>query len=359
VDFLRGLAMACMVLVNNPGDRLHVYPELRHAAWNGWTAADFIFPIFLFLVGVCVALAVKRDTVLAGEMDDFWKKVVKRAVILFLLGLLENAYLQFSLENLRIPGVLQRIAIVYLAVVWLHVRLGSREIVSVVMTILLGYWLLLAVVPVPGLGVASMGADANLEGWLDQLLLHNHIWKYKTSWDPEGILSTFPAITVGLIGVLAGRWLRLGGQGVARVLALGLGMLLLGFLWNAWFPINKSLCTSSFVLFVGGAGVMLLASCHWLMDVRGKVAWGRPVVIFGINPLAVYVVASFLAATLRHIKLPDGMGGEINLQVYLFRTFFSGWAHRSLASLAWAALFLLVMFLGAWALYRRRVVIKA
>jgi predicted acyltransferase len=348
-----------MIVVNNPGDRLHVYPELRHAAWNGWTAADLIFPIFLFLVGVCVGLAVQRDTIVAGAADDFWKKVVKRAAVLFFLGLLENAYLHFSLENLRIPGVLQRIAIVYLAAVWLHVRLGSRGIVSVVITILLGYWLLLAFVPVPGLGAPSMGADANLEGWLDQLLLHNHIWKYKTSWDPEGILSTFPAVALGLIGVLAGRWLRLGGQGAARVLGVGLVMLLLGLVWNAWFPINKSLCTSSFVLFVGGAGVMLLASCHWLMDVRGKVAWGRPVVILGINPLAVYVTASFLAATLRHSKLSDGMGGEINLQAYLFGTLFSGWTHLSLASLAWGVLFLLVMFLGAWALYARRVVIKA
>jgi len=351
--------MACMILVNNPGDPLHVYPQLQHAAWNGWTAADFIFPIFLFLAGVCAALAVNRDTVLAGKMPCFWNKVVKRTCILFLLGLLENAYLRFSLENLRILGVLQRIAIVYLAAVWLHVRLGNRGIASVVITTLLGYWLLLALIPVPGLGHPSLGADANLEGWLDQLLLHNHIWKRNTSWDPEGILSTFPAIALGLIGVLAGRRLRAGGQGAARMLAWGLGMLLLGRLWHEWFPINKSICTSSFVLFVGGAGLMLLAGSHWLMDGRGKTAWAKPLVILGTNPLTIYMAASFFAATLRHIKLPDGAGGTITLQTSLFGTLFSGWTHSSLASLAWAALFLLIMFPGAWALYTRRIVIKA
>jgi predicted acyltransferase len=227
------------------------------------------------------------------------------------------------------------------------------------MTILLGYWLLLACVPVPGLGHPSMNADANLEGWLDQLVLRNHIWKRKTTWDPEGILSTFPALALGLVGVLAGRWLRLGGQRGGRVLALGLGMLLLGLLWSQRFPINKSLCTSSFVLFVGGAGIMLLVSSHWLMDVCGKVSLATPLVMLGSNPLAVYVAASFLAATLRHIKMPDGVGGTISLQAYLFRTLFSGWANGPLASLAWAVLFLSCIFLGAWALYSHRIVIKA
>lgn len=359
VDFMRGLAVAGMILANNPGDRLHVYQELRHAAWNGWTAVDFIFPLFLFLVGVSVALAVNRDQAPAGEAGRFWSKVFKRALLLFSLGLLENAYLHFGLENLRIPGVLQRIAIVYLAAVWLHVRLGSRGIVSTVVAILLGYWLLLGFMPVPGVGHPSLDATANLEGWLDQLLLHNHTWKRGTSWDPEGVLSTFPAIALGLIGVLAGRWLRLGGQGVVRVLAVGLALHLSGLFWHAWFPINKSLCSSSFVLFVGGAGVMLLAGSHWLMDGRGQVAWAKPFVILGINPLTVYVAASFLAATLRHITLPDGMGGNMHLQAYLFRGYFSGWMQGSLASLAWAVLFLLVMFLGAWALYARRIVIKA
>lgn len=359
VDFLRGLAIAGMIVVNNPGDRQHVYPLLRHAVWNGCTVADFIFPTFLFLVGVCVALAVDRDKVRAGEADRFWAKVVKRAAILFALGLLENVYLHLHLENLRIPGVLQRIAVVYLATVWLHVRLGNRGVVTTVVTILVGYWLLLVFVPVPGLGRPSLGRDANLEGWLDQLLLHNHIWKYGTTWDPEGVLSTVSAVTLGGIGLLAGRWLRANGRGTGRVFGLGLAMLVSGLVWNSWFPMNKSLCTSSFVVFVAGGGVMLLAGGHWLLDRRASSVWARPFVILGINPLTVYVVASAVASTLRHIKLADGLGGKITLQTFLYRALFAGWPQDALASLAWAVLFLLLLFPLAWILYARRIAIRA
>jgi predicted acyltransferase len=358
VDFLRGLAIACMIVVNNPGDSRHVFPQLLHAAWNGWTVADFVFPLFLFLVGVCVALAVNRETVVAAA-NGFWSRVVKRAAILFLLGLLENAYLCLSLENLRIPGVLQRIAIVYLAVVWLHVRFGRRGIAALIAAILIGYWLFLAFVPVPGLGQPSLASDANWQGWLDQLILGRHIWRFQTTWDPEGILSTVPAIALGLLGLLAGRWLRSGGRDTGRALVWGLALLLLGLVWNVWFPINKTLCTSSFVLLTGGSGVALLAASHWLLDGNDKAAWVRPVLLLGRNPLAIYVAASFLASTLRHIRLPDAAGGSSSLQVWLFRQLFSGWTAPQAASLAWGVLFLVPLLLGAWALARRRILIRA
>jgi predicted acyltransferase len=358
VDCLRGLAVACMIVVNNPGDPLYVYPQLRHAAWNGLTLADGVFPVFLFLLGVCVPLAVNRDTVLAGKADRFWNKALRRTGILFGLGLLENAYLHLSVADLRLPGVLQRIALVYLAAAWLHVRLRNRGLVATIAGILLGYWLLLAFTPVPGLGHPNLEADANLEGWLDQLLLRHHIWHQGTTWDPEGVLSTFPAIALGLIGVLGGRWLRASGQGVPRGMAVGLILLLMGLVWSPWFPINKSICSSSFVLCVGGAGIALLAAGHWLLDGRGQLAWARPLVILGTNPLSLYVAASFLASTLRHIRLADGLGGQTSLQAYLFRALFSDWTNGALASLAWAVLFLLPLFLCAWALFARRIIIK-
>ena len=353
VDSLRGLAVAVMIVVNNPGDRQHVFPQLRHAAWNGLTLADCVFPLFLFLVGISVGLAVDRDRAPAG----LWPKAVKRAGILFALGLLENAYWRFSFESLRVPGVLQRIALVYLAAVWAHARLSRRAVAAVVLTILLGYWLLLAVVPVPGLGRPSLDPAANLQGWLDQLLLGGHIWRSNTTWDPEGVLSTFPAMALGLVGVLAGRWLRQGGPGTGRVVVAGLALLGLGLVWNAWFPINKSICTSSFVLVVGGAATALLAGSHWLMDLRGRAAWAKPLTMLGTNALPVYVVASFLAASLRHIQMPGGPGGPVRLQAYLHQGLFPQ-AHSELASLGWSVLFLLVMGLGAWALYARRIVIK-
>ena len=359
VDILRGLAIAGMIVVNNPGDALHIYPQLRHAVWNGCTVADFVFPLFLFLVGVCVALAVDREAVAAGQAPGFWPKVLRRTAILFLLGLLENAYLRLSLETLRIPGVLQRIALVYLAVVWLHVRLDRRGIAALLAAILVGYWLVLALVPVPGLGHPSLGMDANLQGWLDQLVLGRHIWRFKTTWDPEGLLSTLPAIGLGLLGLLAGLWLRSGSRGTSRVLAWGLALLLLGLGWSVWFPLNKSLCTSSFVLVTGAAGIMLLAGGHWLFDGGRQTPLGKPLLLLGQNPLALYVAASFLASTLRHIKLSDAVGGTSNLQEFLFRWLFSGWGDRPAASLAWGVLFLLPLLLGAWALHARRIVLRA
>ena len=176
-----------MIVVNNPGDSRHVFPQLRHAVWNGLTLADCVFPLFLLLVGTSVGLSIDRDRVRAGQAAGFWPKVGRRTGILFALGLLENAYWRFSFESLRLPGVLQRIALVYLVAVWVHVRLGSRTIAGLILTILLSYWLLLIWVPVPGLGRPSLDADSNLQGWLDQLLLGNHIWKYGTTWDPEGV----------------------------------------------------------------------------------------------------------------------------------------------------------------------------
>ena len=358
VDWMRGLVIAWMILANNPGDYLHVYQELTHTPWNGWTATDFVFPLFLFIVGVSVALSVNRETVRAGGGVHFWRKVFRRSALLIAIGLLENAYPYFDLASLRIPGVLQRIAVVYIAVVWLHIRLQNKGIVAVIVAVLVGYWALMAFVPIPGVGYPSMDFHANLEAWLDQVMLHNHIWQYDTQWDPEGILSTFPAMTLGLIGVLVGRWLRSGRPGMLRAFVLGLGMFLTGLLWHEWYPINKSICTSSFVLFVGGFGVMLLVAGHWLIDGRDKTAWTKPFVIMGLNPLAIYVVSEFVSATLYWIKIPDGRPGGINLQAYLFKTLFGGWTYGYLASLAWSALFLLAMFLGAWALYARRIVVK-
>jgi len=364
VDCLRGLAVAVMIVANNPGDSQHVFPQLRHAAWNGLTLADCVFPLFLLLVGTSVGLSIDRDRVRTGPAADFWPKALKRTGILFALGLLENAYWRFSFESLRLPGVLQRIAIVYLVAAWLHVRLCSRAIAGLILTILLSYWLLLAWVPVPGVGRPSLEAGLNLQGWLDQLLLGHHIWKYSTTWDPEGVLSTFPAIALGLIGVLAGRWLRRGAPAPVRVAGLGLALLGLGLVWSLWFPLNKSICSSSFVLVIGGAGVVLLAATHWLLDGRGRAvwpawaAWARPLTMLGTNALAIYATASFLAASLRHIQLPVGPGGSMRLQAYLYHELFAGQAHTAWASLGWSLLCLLVMLLGAWALSARRIVIK-
>jgi predicted acyltransferase len=359
VDALRGLAIAGMIVVNNPGDRKQVFPQLLHAPWHGLTLGDCVFPLFLFLVGVCTGLALAPE---AGNdprtRQRLWRKILTRSGLLFLLGLAENAYLRLSLEALRIPGVLQRIAVVFLASAWLHLHLGRRGLVAVIAAILAGYGLLLATVPVPGLGSPSIERHANLQGWLDQLVLGRHIWKFGTTWDPEGLLSTLPAIALGLIGVLAGRWLRSGGQGWVRICGLGLALVAAGLVWNISLPFNKSLCTSSFVLTTGGLALSSLAVAHALLDSRTKPGWARPLAILGRNPLLLYVVASFLASSLRHLKVADAAGQTVNLQTWLYTALFGGWPPGPLPSLAWGVAFLLPLFLLAWVLDVRRISIR-
>ena len=359
VDALRGLAIAAMIVVNNPGDRRFVYPQLLHAHWHGLTLADVIFPLFLFFVGVCVALAIAPDKPRdATARARLWRKILLRAAVLFALGLGENAYLRLSFEALRIPGVLQRIAVVYLAAAWLQSRLSSRALAVVAAVTLLGYWLLLAAVPVPGLGQPSLGREANLQGWLDQLVLGRHIWKFGTTWDPEGVLSTLPAMALGFIGVLAGRWLRQGGGQSGRVFGLGLAMTAAGCAWDAVFPINKSLCTSSFVLATAGLGLTLLAGAHAVLDGRPPAAWARPLGILGRNPLFLYVTASFLAASLRHVQYTDAAGQTINLQKALYPALFGFLPPGPFPSLCWGLAMLGVMYLLALALHARGIVIR-
>ncbi|WP_052360189.1 acyltransferase family protein [Solidesulfovibrio alcoholivorans] len=361
VDCLRGLAVAGMILANNPGDQTHVYAPLRHAAWHGATAADLVFPLFLFLVGASVALAVDREAVAAGLVPGFRLRALKRVCVLFLLGLGENAWLRLSVAALRIPGVLQRIAVVYAVAAWLHVRVrADRTLVAIVAGALLGYWLLLAWAPVPGLGQPSLAREANLEGWLDQFVFGRHIWKAGTLWDPEGVLSTLPAAALGLVGVLAGRWLRRGGTGAFGVAAAGAAMIALGLAWDAALPFNKSLFTSSFACFAGGVGVTLLAVAHRLLDgPEHPAAWAAPLQALGKNALAVYVAASLAATVLRHITLPAGAGVRTSLQTVCFRALFGGWPDPYAASLAWAVLFLLAAWGAAAALAARGLTIRA
>jgi predicted acyltransferase len=359
VDVMRGLAVGWMILANNPGDYMHVFREMVHAKWDGWTATDFVFPTFLFLVGVSAALAVNKDKVRAGEIPHFWPKTFKRSAILFGLGLFENAFPYFDLHHLRIPGVLQRIALVYLAVVFLHLHLGNKGVMRAILVILVGYCILLKYVPVPGYGAPSLTGDINLEGWLDRKILRGHIWEYDTNWDPEGILSTFPAIAMGLIGVMCGRWLRSGDEKQAGLVFLyGFLMHVTGLAWNMRFPINKNLFTSSFALFVGGAAVMLLVLLHYRLDIQAKTRFTKPFLALGTNSLAIYVASEIIAVILFLIKVPLPNADPKCLHFFLYDIFFAFWKHHYAASLAWSLSFLAMLLVPTWVMYKRGVVIK-
>jgi predicted acyltransferase len=360
VDFLRGATVAFMIVANNPGDTSNVYRELLHSHWHGWTVVDFIFPLFLFLVGVSVALAVRRGS-LEARKGGIWPRAVKRAAVLFVLGLVVNGFPFFDLNSLRIPGVLQRIAVVYLAALWLHRRLGKYGVAGLAMGILVAYWLLWAFVPVPGLGYPTMDSEYNLEGWLDQMLMRGHIWEYDTSWDPEGVLSTFPCISLALFGVLAGRWLKAEAEkkpGYLVVVGVGLAMYLGGLAWDAWFPINKSITTSSFVLFVGGFALVMVAVAHRLMDDGPPRAWMLPFLALGRNALFIYVASQLLAQVLFVTRLPWVATGGKSLHFWLFDGMFGSIGDRYAASMLWALALLATLTLVAVVMDRKGWVVK-
>src|SRR5688500_14105220 len=243
LDVFRGLTVAGMVIVNNPGTWRAVYPPLRHADWHGWTPTDLIFPFFLFIVGVAIPFALEP-----GGTRGTIAHVRRRAAIIFALGLALNAAWGFDPATMRIPGVLQRIAVCYLlaALLFLATRWRTQAIVAA--ALLVGYWAAMTLVPVPEHGAGDLGKEGNLAGWIDRTLLGDHVWRVSRVYDPEGILSTLPALATVLLGVLAGHWLhtsRTPAHKSVGLLAAGVAGTGIGLLWGAWFPINKSLWTSS------------------------------------------------------------------------------------------------------------------
>ena len=205
LDFFRGITVAAMILVNNPGDWAHIYAPLEHAPWNGWTPTDLIFPFFLFIVGVSIAFAIGSRKEEGGVMS----KIVRRGLTLFLLGLFLNFFPKFDIATVRILGVLQRIALVYLACSFIFLKATPRQQVYLLAFLLVGYWILLTVIPVPGVGYANLEPESNLAAWFDRIILTPaHVYKPAKVWDPEGLLSTLPAIGTGILGMLTGTWLR-------------------------------------------------------------------------------------------------------------------------------------------------------
>src|SRR5918997_6562826 len=245
LDVFRGITIAGMILVNNPGTWSSIYWPLRHAEWHGWTPTDLIFPFFLFIVGVSITLAFARRMESGGDEYDLLKKVLKRSVLIFALGLFLNGFPYFNLAEIRIAGVLQRIAVCYFvaSIIFLKVK-NWRTQAIIAAALLLLYWALMTVVPVPGFGAGDLGKEGNLAAYIDRWLLGPHIWKGGKVFDPEGLLSTIPAITTTICGVLTGHWLRSKRTEMEKVAGMffaGACAVIVGWVWHSWFPINKSL----------------------------------------------------------------------------------------------------------------------
>jgi predicted acyltransferase len=351
VDALRGLTVAAMVLVNNPGTWRAVYPPLRHADWHGWTPTDVIFPFFVFIVGVAIPLAVGPRAESAGRAPVVLR-VVRRSLVIFGLGIVLNGFPWYAWATLRIPGVLQRIAVCYLVAALIYLTTGTRTQALIASGLLVGYWLAMTVVPVPGYGPGDLSPAGNLAAYLDRAILGPHIWQAATAYDPEGLLSTVPAVATALLGVLTGTWLRSGRSSdviAARLAVAGIIGVGVGELWSWWFPINKSLWTSSYVMLTAGLALLVLAGCYWLVEVQGYRHWAIPFAVLGVNALVLFFLSTLVARLMTIIRV----GADVrSLQAVIFDRVFAPLASPVNASLAFAVAYVAAWWTILWVLNR-------
>jgi predicted acyltransferase len=362
LDVFRGMTIAGMILVNNPGDWGAIHSPLEHAAWNGWTPTDLVFPSFLFIVGVAVTLALSRRAATAGSRRDLYLKIVRRSLIIFALGLVLAGFPRYDLSTIRIPGVLQRIAVCYLCASVIFLNTDRRKQIYIAAALLLVYWALMTLVPVPGFGAGNLESkEGNLAAYIDRAVFGAHVWRQAKVYDPEGILSTLPAIATTLVGVLTGHLLRSRRAPLEKVAAMfvaGAAGIIAGWTWNYWLPVNKALWTSSYVLFAAGMALQLLAVCYWLVDIKGYKRWALPFVVFGSNALALYFLAELSANLISIIEFTRADGSRAAVQTIIYENLFASWAAPVNASLAFAVCTVLV-WLGVMSLlYRRRIFIK-
>jgi predicted acyltransferase len=362
LDVFRGVTIAGMLLVNNPGSwaAADIYPPLRHAAWHGWTPTDLIFPFFLFIVGASMTFSFAKLLERGATRGALLGKTIKRAAILFGLGLLLHGFPSYDLSTIRIPGVLQRIALAYLmaSALVLYLRPRGQAIAGAIL--LLGYWAAMTLIPVPGSGAGVLEPGRDLGAYIDRAVFGTgHLWIWSTTWDPEGLLSTLPAVATVLTGVFAGYWIRSDRSPLEKTIGLFLAGhvgLLLGVAWGAVFPINKNLWTSSYVVFTSGMACHFLAVCYWLVDVRRHRRWSVPFLVFGTNAIAAFFLSSLGARILNLIRV--GAGEGVPLKTWIYETAFAPLAAPVNASLAFAIAYT-CFWLGIMAvLYRRRIFIK-
>jgi predicted acyltransferase len=363
VDVFRGITMAAMVIVNTPGDWGTVYWPLLHAEWHGWTPTDLIFPFFVFILGVSITLS-RRRAAGAGV-------IARRAVILYGLGLLLALYPRFDFASVRLVGVLARLAFCYLAAALYYRTIADlpawerrHKALMAAGWLLVGYWVLLRFVPAPGGVAGDLSPSGNLGAWIDRTVLGEaHLWSQSRTWDPEGLLSTLPAIATALTGVAAGAVLTSPQSATTRLRLLFIGgavATLLGLVWGLGFPINKNLWTSSYVLFTSGLAAMALAVLHRSIDLSERPArWTYPLVVMGTNALTLFVVSGWLVKTLIMIHVPGPDGSDTTLYRAIYETMFVPLASPKLASLMFALAALGVLYLLLEVMYRRRWFLRA
>lgn len=361
LDVFRGITIAAMILVNDPGSWSAVYPPLLHAEWNGWTPTDLVFPFFLFIMGTAMELsfASRRESVGRDSAKSMMLHVLYRSVIIFVLGLFLHIFPFYPWHRIRIMGVLQRIAVCYLFAGLIALKTTVKSRIAVIAALLFGYWALMMLVPVPGYGAGHLDQDGNLAAYLDRAIMGGHLWK--PTWDPEGLLSTLPAIATTLLGSFVGLWLRSPASQLKKLCGLliaGAAGLALGELWNVWFPINKNIWTSSYVIFTAGFACVLLALCYWLIEMKQWKAWAWPLVVLGKNAIAAFVFSVLLAKILLIVKFFSPDGKRVSLWTYIYQHLFAPLGSPRFSSLLFALAFVLVCWLAMLVLYRRKIFLK-
>ena len=346
LDAFRGATIASMILVNNPGDGRTTFAPLLHAEWHGWTFTDLVFPFFLWMVGVSMTFSYARRVEQGADKNKLLLHALRRAALLFLLGLVLNGFPKYDLSTIRIPGVLQRIAICYLigSAIYLHTK-WRGQLVAIVSLFTL-YWILMTLVPVPGYGPGVLEPIGNFGQWVDQMLLSGHMYSRTKVWDPEGIVSTLPAIANVLFGALFGALLRRDdlqpAEKTSWVLVGGAVGLFLGSILGSFMPINKQIWTPSYAVFTSGLAALSFGCFYWIIDVQGYQRGTRWLSVYGMNAIAVYAISGLLSRelTLSGLRVPIYAG-------------FAAIAPPYIASLLFALANVAVLYCVAWIMYRR------
>jgi len=414
LDVFRGLTILLMTIVNNPGDWGHVYAPLLHSEWHGCTPTDLVFPFFIFIMGVAVPLAMPTKT----WDDTTFNKILVRSLRMFCLGIFFNYFakiqlfgldgiplligrliitiavgyalmgnfsskvkniLAFSIlfiylflaysgieayESVRLPGVLQRIGIVYFVVSLLYLKTSKKTQIITGIILLLSYWAIMTLIPVPGIGEANLEKGTNLASWLDSVLLKGHMYRETITWDPEGILSTLPSIVNGIIGLLIGQILQLEitkNQKTTKIAIAGIALIIVGLIWNIVFPLNKSLWTSSYVLYTTGLAATVLSILYYIIDIADYKKGFKLFLIWGVNPMIVFFFSQIIpqALVMVQLKNPENPETQINLLNYLYHfgiaPFFS---NPMMASLAGALVYVGIWSFILWIFYKNKLIFK-
>ena len=360
VDIFRGITIAAMIMVNNPGTWAAIYPPFKHADWHGLTPTDLIFPFFLFIVGMSISFAYTKKKEV-GITCDVYKKIISRTLKLIALGLILAGFIITApffkdLSTLRLPGVLQRIGIVFFISSILFLYVNWKVLLGVFVSILIGYWYIMTQIPIDGV-MPLLTPESNFASVVDiKILTVDHMWK--TLYDPEGILSTLPAIATTIFGMFLGMILldkkKTEQQKLISFIVIGVVALILGYAWDVVFPMNKTLWTSSFVLVTGGWATLVYALIYYVADILGHNDWGKPAIIFGSNAITVYFMSGIVARLFGMIKLSNGKSIHGNLYEILSNII----SIPELSSLIYSFFVILFYYLVALIMYKKKIFIK-